>query len=449
MIAHKFQQIKSKLMLSYLAVMIAILASTSVIIHQIISRNLYRQFENNALKGAKKSGLILDFIKHEHEEYFNSEDLNLTLQDLIHQSEDNTNFTQKNINIYKKNPYFFANEDIAIQWLNEKKQVLVREGDLKLNIKEFADDKITKYYDEKNHLFSLILPIRNNQNNQIIGYIKVIESTSLLNNNLFWLKISLILGGGFALILTTGGAFFLTKQSLQPIVASFQELKQFTADASHELRTPLTVIKTSAELVLNNQGKISEDNLHKIQTIVSATEEMRILVNDLLLLARMDKETTEKEKLFIKLPLDEICEDLLDLLYIEAESRQISLKSYITPNIWVMGNASHLQRLLTNILTNALQYTPQGGKVTFSLKKELNWIIITIQDTGIGINPQELNNIFQRFWRGEEGRIKRKEGSGLGLAIAEKIAIHHGGKITVESILSQGSTFKIYLPSID
>ncbi|WP_330202909.1 HAMP domain-containing sensor histidine kinase [Cyanobacterium sp. Dongsha4] len=436
-------------MLSYLAVMIAILASTSVIIHQIISRNLYRQFENNALKGAKKAGLILDFIKHEHEEYFNSEDLNLTLQDLIHQSEDNTNFTQKNINIYKKNPYFFANEDIAIQWLNEKKQVLVREGDLKLNIKEFADDKITKYYDEKNHLFSLILPIRNNQNNQIIGYIKVIESTSLLNNNLFWLKISLILGGGFALILTTGGAFFLTKQSLQPIVASFQELKQFTADASHELRTPLTVIKTSAELVLNNQGKISEDNLHKIQTIVSATEEMRILVNDLLLLARMDKETTEKEKLFIKLPLDEICEDLLDLLYIEAESRQISLKSYITPNIWVMGNASHLQRLLTNILTNALQYTPQGGKVTFSLKQELNWIIITIQDTGIGINPQELNNIFQRFWRGEEGRIKRKEGSGLGLAIAEKIAIHHGGKITVESILSQGSTFKIYLPSID
>lgn len=449
MIAHKFQQIKSKLMLSYLAVMIAILASTSVIIHQIISRNLYRQFENNALKGAKKAGLILDLIKHEHEEYFNSEDLNLTLQDLIHQSEDNTNFTQKNINIYKKNPYLFANEYIAIQWLNEKKQVLVREGDLKLNIKEFADDKITKYYDEKNHLFSLILPIRNNQNNQIIGYIKVIESTSLLNNNLFWLKISLILGGGFALILTTGGALFLTKQSLQPIVTSFQELKQFTADASHELRTPLTVIKTSAELVLNNQGKISEDNLHKIQTIVSATEEMRILVNDLLLLARMDKETTEKEKLFIKLPLDEICEDLLDLLYIEAESRQISLKSYITPNIWVMGNASHLQRLLTNILTNALQYTPQGGKVTFSLKKELNWIIITIQDTGIGINPQELNNIFQRFWRGEEGRIKRKEGSGLGLAIAEKIAIHHGGKITVESILSQGSTFKIYLPSID
>jgi len=449
MIAHKFQQIKSKLMLSYLGVMIAILASTSVIIHQIISRNLYRQFENNALKGAKKAGLVLDFIKHEHEEYFNSEDLNLTLQDLISRSEDNTNFTKKNINIYKKSPYFFANEDIAIQWLNEKKQVLVREGDLKLNIKEFADDKITKYYDKKNRLFSLILPIRHNQNNQIIGYIKVIESTNLLNNNLFWLKISLILGGGFALILTTGGAFFLTKQSLQPIVASFQELKQFTADASHELRTPLTVIKTSAELVLNNQGKISEDNLHKIQTIVSATEEMSILVNDLLLLARMDKETTEKEKLFIKLPLDEICEDLLDLLYIEAESRQISLKSDITPNIWVMGNASHLQRLLTNILTNALQYTPQGGKVIFSLKKELNWIIITIQDTGIGINPQELNNIFQRFWRGEEGRIKRKEGSGLGLAIAEKIALHHGGKITVESILSQGSTFKIYLPSIE
>lgn len=447
MFPHKFQQIKSQLMLSYLGIMIAIFGSTSLIIYEIISHNLYQQFEKSALKTAENASLILDLVKHEHEEYFSPNDFNLTLKDLINKSEENINISDNSI--YKKNPYFFANQDISIQWLNEAEQVLVREGNLKIQWQEFNLDKITQYYDYQNNLFSLILPIKNNKNNQLIGYIKIIESIELLNNNLFWLKISLILGGGFALILTTGGAFILTNQSLQPIIASFQELKQFTADASHELRTPLTVIQTSTELVLNNPEEISEDNLHKIKIIAAATEEMKILVNDLLLLARMDKEITEKEKLFIKLPLEEICEDLLELLEVQAESRQITLKSDLTANIWVNGNASHLQRLLTNILSNALQYTPNGGKVIFTLKKELNWATITIQDTGIGISPQELKNIFQRFWRGEGGRFNRKEGSGLGLAIAEKIAIHHGGKITVESVLSQGSTFKIYLPIIN
>lgn len=443
---HKFKQIKSKLMVSYLGIMIAILGSTSVIMYEIISNNLYKQFENNALKTAENAGLILDLVKHEHEEYFSPNNLNLTLKDLINKSEENINIADNNI--YKNNPYFFGSKGISIQWLNEDKQVLVREGSLKIQWQEFNSDKISKYYDYKNDLFSLVLPIKNNKNNQLIGYIKIIESTDLLNNNLFWLKISLILGGGFALILIIGGAFLLTKQSLQPIIASFQELKQLTADASHELRTPLTVIKTSAELILNNHEEISKDNLHKIKTIIVATEEIKTLVNDLLLLARMDKEITEKEKLFMKLPLDEICEDLLDFLEVEAESRQITLRSHLTANIWIDGNASHLQRLLSNILSNALQYTPKGGKVIFTLKKEVNWAVIIIQDTGIGMSPQELDNIFKRFWRGEGGRMNRKEGSGLGLAIAEKIVIHHGGKITVESILSQGSIFKIYLPII-
>ncbi|MEB3227096.1 MAG: HAMP domain-containing sensor histidine kinase [Synechocystis sp.] len=446
MIAHKFQQIKSKLMLSYLVVMIAILISTSFIVYKVIARNLYRQFENSALKSAKKAGLILDLIQHEHREYFSPDDVNLTLKDLIDHSEGSINEQNNGMDIYTKNPYFFSDEDLSVQWLDEKGQVLVKEGDLALPIKDFSDNTITKYYDNRKGLFSLILPIRNNQNSQTVGYIKIIESTHSLTTNLIWLQISLITGGIFALILTVGGAFLLTRQSLQPIIESFQELKQFTADASHELRTPLTVIKTSAELALNNDPKISSETLHKIKIIASATEEMNVLVNDLLLLSRMDKEITEKEKIFIKLPLDEICEDLIELLEGEAETHQITLLSDVTANIWIRGNAAHLQRLFTNVLGNALQYTPKGGTVTLTLTKELKWAIVTVQDTGIGINSQELTNIFKRLWRGEGGRLNRKEGSGLGLAIAEKIAIHHGGKITVNSILSQGSTFKIYLP---
>lgn len=445
MFTHKFQKIKSKLMLSYLGIMIGILGSTSLIIYEIISHNFYKQFESSALKTAENAGLILDLVKHEHQEYFNPSDLNLTFKQLINKSEENINIS--NNNIYTNNPYFFASKDISIQWLNEAKNILVKEGNLSIDWQEFSpSNKESIYYDRENHLFALILPITSSNNDQLIGYIKIIESMNSLNSNLFWLRISLIVGGVFALILTTGGAFLLTKQSLQPVIGSFQELKQFTADASHELRTPLTVIKTSADLILSDHQGIDENNLRKIKTIVTATEEMRVLVNDLLLLARMDKEITEKEKVFIKLPLDEICEDLLDFMLIEAKSRQINFQSDLMTNVWIKGNASHLQRLLNNILINALQYTSAGGKIIFTLKKDLNWAVVTIEDTGIGISQQELESIFKRFWRGEKGRMKKQEGSGLGLAIAEKIAIHHGGKITVKSVLSQGSIFKIYLP---
>lgn len=432
----KFKDLKAKLILSYLSVMIAIFSVSGLVVYQIIAHHLYKQFEEHMSRWAGNASKILELVKHEHEEYYKETVSSLTLTDLINKAEANNQVTSKNL---------FAEKNQSIQWFNEKHQLLIQEGNLSNNWINFSANEKTQNYNKEKHIFSLILPVYNStKSNILIGYIQVTESTLTLEKNLRLLQWSLILTGIFTLILSTIGAIFLTQESLKPIKASFQELKQFTADASHELRTPLTIITTSSDIILSRSEKIDYVDLIKIKAIISATQQMTTLVNDLLLLARMDN--NEKEKELINIPIDEMWEDLLDFVQIKAESKKIILESNLMNNVLVKGNINHLQRLFSNILNNAIQYTNEEGKVTVTLEKIYPNAVIKIKHTGIGIKETELKYIFQRFWRGEEGRNHRQEGSGLGLAIAEKIILNYGGKITVSSELGKGSIFSIYLP---
>jgi two-component system OmpR family sensor kinase len=152
-----------------------------------------------------------------------------------------------------------------------------------------------------------------------------------------------------------------------------------------------------------------------------------------------------------RITLDEILEDLVDLYSDRADEAQISLKSQIIPNVEVNGDASQLQRLFTNLLANALQYTAPGGKVVVSLQQTGIYAIVSFEDTGMGIAPEQLSHIFDRFWRADQARRQHDNGSGLGLAIAKTIAQHHQGDITVRSELGAGSCFqvKIRLASVE
>ncbi|WP_373480997.1 sensor histidine kinase [Geminocystis sp.] len=434
----KFQDLKAKLILSYLSVMITIFSLSGLVVYQIIAHHLYKQFEEHMARWAENASKILDLVKHEHKEYYQETVSSLTLTDLINKAESKNQVTSKNL---------FAEKNQSIQWFNEKHQLLIQEGNLSNNWLTFPTNKQTQNYDKEKHLFSLILPVySNNKPNTLIGYIKVTESTLTLEKNLKLLQWSLIFTGIFTLALSTIGGIFLTQKSLKPIKASFEELKQFTADASHELRTPLTVISTSTDVILSHPEKIDALDLNKIKAITSATKQMTILVSDLLLLARMDNHEKKQEKELINIPIDEMWEDLLDFTQIKAEEKKITLESHLINHVFVKGNISHLQRLFSNILNNAIQYTDEGGKVIVTIEKNYPNVLIKIKDTGIGIKETELKHIFQRFWRGEEGRNHRREGSGLGLAIAEKITLNYGGKITVSSELGKGSLFSIYLP---
>lgn len=436
----KITSLKVRLLVSYLAVMITILGSAAIVVYQFIVYRLYQQFEEYILTTAEGAGRTLKVVKHEYEEYHNHAVLPLKIADLTDEAEHEDLEESLNFNWQK---------DQGIEWFNEEGKLLIKEGNLFANQSLLNVKNISKIYHQKNHLFSLTLPVYGTNSEEqelLVGYIRVSQSTVKLETDLTLLRWGLSLGGMFAMFLTTGSAFLLTRESLKPIEASFLELKQFTADASHELRTPLTVIKASVDVILSHPERVDPLDRKKLKAIASATNQMTTLVADLLFLARMDNNSAKTKQQYLDIPIDEIWEDLLDLEAIEAESQEITLEYQLISNIFVKGDASYLQRLFSNLLSNALHYTPKGGKVTVCLAKNFPYAVITVEDTGIGIRQEELNRIFDRFWRGNEGRCYRQDGTGLGLAIAHKVVDSHGGKITVSSQLGKGSRFSVYLP---
>jgi len=192
-----------------------------------------------------------------------------------------------------------------------------------------------------------------------LGYIRASHSIESLEEQLQKLRWGLALGGTVSLILTGLGGMLLTSESLKPIKNSFEQLKKFTADASHELRSPITAIKSSVSVLQNHPERIHPADVKKVAAIASVTDQMTRLVEDLLLLARMGGtvETVTPDKRPV--PLDEILEDLLDRAEGEAAAKHIALESQLLAEVWVLADSQQLVRLFSNLIENALQYTPE------------------------------------------------------------------------------------------
>jgi len=144
--------------------------------------------------------------------------------------------------------------------------------------------------------------------------------------------------------------------------------------------------------------------------------------------------------------LEEILEDLLEQLEPQAAAAQIRCTSHLVANVQVNGDASQLVRLFANLLDNALKYTPSGGTVTLAMTPMDGMVMVRVEDTGIGIAPEHLERVFDRFWRADAAREREQGGLGLGLAIAQAIAQQHGGEIRVTSQIGTGSCFQVRLP---
>jgi signal transduction histidine kinase len=279
----------------------------------------------------------------------------------------------------------------------------------------------------------------------LVGYVRASESTVHLQAELHRLLGGLVLGVAIVSGLVTLGGIWLTRQALKPVLETLTQLKQFTADASHELRNPLTAIRASIAVMQSHPERIHPADAEKLQAIASASTQMSQLVEDLLLLARMDRQTPDRNTWQV-IALDELLEDLVTLYCDRAAQNHIDLDLKLISNADIKGDAAQLQRLFTNLIANGLQYTPAKGTVTVSLHRMGFQAIVTVQDTGIGIAPEQLPHLFDRFWRADQARSHHDSGAGLGLAIAQAVAQRHGGEITVHSVPNQGSTFTVKLP---
>jgi signal transduction histidine kinase len=296
---------------------------------------------------------------------------------------------------------------------------------------------------DKHRLQSVTLPIISSDDKQLIGYVRASQSLEELDKTLN--KLDLGLGGGIivALMISGAGGVWLTRQAMQPIEESFERLKQFTADASHELRSPLMAIKTNAAVALKYPEGMRKADAEKFQAISSATNQMIRLTEDLLFLARCDN-IPDQSKETIDLSL--ILNNLVDLYQPQAVVKHINFKSQLSEKLYVLGDANQLTRLFSNVIQNAMNYTPSKGTIEIMANRGNFHIVVNIQDTGVGIAPEDLEKIFERFWRADKSRSYNSDGFGLGLAIAQAIAQNHGGVITVTSQLGVGSCFTVRLP---
>jgi two-component system OmpR family sensor kinase len=214
--------------------------------------------------------------------------------------------------------------------------------------------------------------------------------------------------------------------------------RSFVADASHELRGPLTVIRGNLDLLRRNLGE--EDRQESLRALEAEGARMARIVNDLLALAEVESGPLEQQQL---VSLKDLILDAQDRALLLAGDRQIVIGRQ--DDLWVKGDGHKLEQLIGNLVGNAIKYTPDGGTITLALFQEGDWARLEVTDTGIGIPPEHLPHIFDRFYRVDKARSRAGGGTGLGLAIVKGIVLQHGGKVEVTSELGQGSTFTVWL----
>lgn len=327
---------------------------------------------------------------------------------------------------------------------------------------------------------------------QVLGYLRVSHPWFEVTKPVRQLVLDLLLGIGLMVAVVAAIGWFLSGLAMEPVRESYQRLKQFTADASHELRNPIAIIQTNVQVALADPDPDPQMQQQHLKVVERLTRRLGRLVDDLLFLARQDSGIVQARR--VNVPLDSLLRDVVEEQQTLAEEKGIQLglslseptvksgsisaatgqsdgtgtvltassTTTIAPSFahaqeaWctLQADRDQLARLFTNLVGNALQYTPSGGKVLVKLqpvRRSGNACLqISVSDTGIGIPAEVVHRLFDRFYRVDQARTQTSAaGSGLGLAIAQAIVENHQGQIQIESAIDQGTTVSVVLPQRD
>jgi len=226
---------------------------------------------------------------------------------------------------------------------------------------------------------------------------------------------------------------------------SFAGLRRFTADASHELKTPLAVLRADVERSMAENSTQTE-RMVALEEALQEVRRMSDLVESLLTLARADEGRFDLHREPVE--LQPLVQEVYETALILGEAQGVTVNLPFTADVTVMADRTRLRQLFLNLITNAIKYTPAGGKVELGLGRHPDNVTFAVRDTGIGISAADFPHIFERFWRADRVRSRMSErgGFGLGLAISQWIAQAHGGTLTASSRLGRGSLFTVTLP---
>lgn len=222
--------------------------------------------------------------------------------------------------------------------------------------------------------------------------------------------------------------------------------KEFVANVSHELKTPITSIRSYAETLADANGSLPEDTRQSfLGVIVNESDRMTKIVQDLLALSKFDAGEVEID---IKpFDINQSIKNINDMMILDVKKQGLELIVNIEMQLpEIMGDKSRIEQVLINIISNAVRYTPEGGKITISAGTAGSNIWVKVSDTGVGIPKEDIPRLFDRFYRVDKARTRAYGGTGLGLSIAHEIITKHGGSIQVKSELDKGTDFIISLP---
>jgi two-component system, OmpR family, manganese sensing sensor histidine kinase len=414
-----FDRLRWQLLLSYLGVFTAILGVFAIAVRLVFGYSLRQSLSQELI--------ILAKVAATHAEI---KDNRLIVSD---------EFTGSNV----------AVSDREFEWFDRQKSLVNKVGNLNINLPLNINSivQFNKYPGQKpDETISAIVPIISNDSQQQIGYVRITQSLDALDRTFHKLDIGLISGMILSVTISGGAGIWLTRRAMKPAVTSYQRLQQFTADAAHELRSPLMAVKTNASTALKYPDGMRSGDLKKFNAIASATEQIITLTEDLLMLARAENDPdSAAEQIDLALLLQQIATKY----QAQIDAKSIRLEVAIQPNLLLQGYTRSLHRVFINLLENAIHYTPSGGKIRILADRIEKQIETSIIDTGVGIDPTDLERIFDRFWRGDRARTRWEGGSGLGLSIAKSIVEQHHGSISVQSKLGEGSKFIVKLLSID
>jgi len=281
------------------------------------------------------------------------------------------------------------------------------------------------------------------QDGKIVGYIQLQVSTKPQDDAIeqFFLVVMVVapfIAAGVGIC-----AYLFSGQAVKPIERTLLMLRRFVADAGHELNTPVATIEACLE-TLRDPHKLGEMSDDVLRMMERASERLRHLSKDLIVLARI--EDPEAEMMRSNVPVKELAETVVAELIPIAKDRHIELDVDAIPDIEMYGHHESILEIFNNLIENAVKYSEPNGKVKVTVNQEEQDLIITVSDNGVGIPPDSISNIFDRFYRVDKSRSRDVGGSGLGLSIVKAAVERHSGDISVESEQGKGTTFRVTLP---
>lgn len=286
------------------------------------------------------------------------------------------------------------------------------------------------------------MPFRD-ESGELVGVIQYGRSLAAVRQTVGRLVLVLLPLGLGSLGLATLGGLYMAGRALRPTRESFERQRAFVADASHELKTPLTLIRADAEVVLY-RGETTPEDRGLIEHALAETDRMGAVLSSLLALARLDAGQVR----VVRKPFDlaAVLAETAERFGARGASEEIRLEARAPEKITARGDPEKTAEILAALLDNALRHTPPGGGVTLSGGVKDGLAEAVVSDTGPGIPPEHLARVFERFYRGSDGRTRESGGTGLGLTIARDLARAQGGDLTAENARQGGAVLRLRLP---